>query len=166
MSAALAEDFGNPSSLHHFGQRAKALIGMATAIRLNFMLGGQPDVPVAEGAQAPFDGHAFPTSWRESTDKRFGIALPTNPNGPSSMTAAKMLSSAIRGATNPILVATGPLTNIAQAFMDEDGELICRLGPEKLETGPALGGLVVRRHSSSVRCSARIEALRAPTLAA
>jgi len=51
-------------------------------------------------------------------------------------------------------------------FMDENGKLISRLGPEKLETGPALGSLVVRRHSSSVRCSARIEARRAPTLAA
>jgi len=29
MSAALAEDFGNPSSLHHFGQRAKAVVDQA-----------------------------------------------------------------------------------------------------------------------------------------
>ncbi len=28
-SAALAEDFGNPSSLHHFGQRAKAVVDQA-----------------------------------------------------------------------------------------------------------------------------------------
>ena len=29
MAAALAEDFGNPSSLHHFGQRAKAVVDHA-----------------------------------------------------------------------------------------------------------------------------------------
>ena len=29
MSAALSEDFGNPSSLHHFGQRAKAVVDQA-----------------------------------------------------------------------------------------------------------------------------------------
>ena len=54
----------------------------------------------------------------------------------------------------------------AQALVDEHRKLIGRLGPEKLETGPAALGLVVRRHSSSVRRSARIEARRAPTLAA
>ena len=29
LARALADDFGNASSVHHFGQRAKALIGLA-----------------------------------------------------------------------------------------------------------------------------------------
>ena len=53
-----------------------------------------------------------------------------------------------------------------QALIHEDGQFVGRLGPEKLETGPSLRGLVVRRHPSSVRVPARVSARRAPTLTA
>ena len=41
MSRALAEDFGNPSSVHHFGQRAKAMLDEARSAVAE-LIGGEP----------------------------------------------------------------------------------------------------------------------------
>ena len=40
MAASLREDYGNPSSVHHFGQRAKAAIGGTVRFAGGFNIGG------------------------------------------------------------------------------------------------------------------------------
>ena len=43
----------------------------------------------------------------------------------------------------------------AQSLVHEHREFVGGLGPQQLETGPAARGLIVRRHSSSLRCESR-----------
>jgi len=83
-------------------------------------LGGRPDVEVGEGSHAPLEGdRQFPASWRKSTDERFGIQLPRNPRDPSTKSAVELLTSTIlASARKPVLVAIGPLTNVAQALLE------------------------------------------------
>ena len=58
MSAVLREEFGNPSSVHHFGQRAKALLDEARTQVAN-LLGGDPSEIVFTGSGTEGDNIAI-----------------------------------------------------------------------------------------------------------
>ena len=58
MSAVLREEFGNPSSVHHFGQRAKALLDDARTLVAN-LLGGDPSEIVFTGSGTEGDNIAI-----------------------------------------------------------------------------------------------------------
>ena len=77
------------------------------------------NIPVACGREIPLAGnHAFPFAWRMRVDELYGLSLPDGESA-SPMTAPKLIASTIRESTQKVvIVATGPLTNIAEALTD------------------------------------------------
>lgn len=75
-------------------------------------------IPVAAGRLAPLQGtNAFPEAWRGDTDRFWGVDLPATAPAPSRLPAAQLLVQTIRRSPRPvIIVATGPLTNVAEAL--------------------------------------------------
>ena len=58
MSAVLREEFGNPSSVHHFGQRAKAVLDEART-HVATLLGADPSEIVFTGSGTEGDNIAI-----------------------------------------------------------------------------------------------------------
>jgi inosine-uridine nucleoside N-ribohydrolase len=86
-------------------------------------LAGQDDVVVAQGGDTPLAGDNpsfIPEAWRDDADTLLGVALPPSSLTASSVPAPTLLREKIRSSPEPVtLVALGPLTNVAQAIMDE-----------------------------------------------
>jgi inosine-uridine nucleoside N-ribohydrolase len=98
---------------------AHAVPGAQNALGL-LALAGYPDVPVAMGRETPLQGsHAFPDWVREWVDGAFGLSLPANPNGPVAQGAVEFLVSALQQSPHIAVLALGPLTNLAEAFLAE-----------------------------------------------
>ena len=85
-------------------------------------LAGQPDVPVACGSPKPLKGeNAFPAAWRSRTNRLKGLDLPAVEAEPET-SAPELLKDTIRAAPSKVVILTlGPLTNVAQALLDEPG---------------------------------------------
>lgn len=95
--------------------------GVANALGL-VALSGQGGLPVACGRETPLAGnHAFPEEWRQSADNAYGVRIPTGGQEyPSS--APDLIADIIQKSDEPIsIVATGPLTNIAEAIQKVPG---------------------------------------------
>jgi len=90
--------------------------GLENALSLLELPGDSPGVPVACGDDYPLDGYAvFPEAWREDSDTLSGVPVPASDREPSERHAADVIHSVLQDAGEPVtLVATGPLTNIAQ----------------------------------------------------
>lgn len=75
------------------------------------------NIPVACGRELPLAGtHAFPFAWRMRVDDLYGLSLPEGGSA-SSLTAPELIASTVRdSAQKVVIVATGPLTNIAEAL--------------------------------------------------
>jgi len=75
MSAALAEDFGNPSSLHHFGQRAKAVVDQARSA-VAALLGADASEIIFTSGGTESDNLAIRGAWEalERTPRRHLIS--------------------------------------------------------------------------------------------
>ena len=59
-------------------------------------LASHETIPVAKGSSAPLRGsHTFPESWRESTDRMWGLTLPPNHYPPTQKTAVDTIISVI-----------------------------------------------------------------------
>ncbi len=73
-------------------------------------------VPVACGDPWPLDGYfVFPTAWQEDMDRLSGVPVPASDREPYDGHAVDLIHAAIAGSDRPVvLLATGPLTNIAQ----------------------------------------------------
>lgn len=101
-------------------------------------LAGSAEIPVSCGRESPLQGdHTFPAAWRESVDDLLGLSLPSNPSSTSSQTAVELLASVIHGAPQKVvLVALGPLTNVAEA-LQSDPSLV-----DNLEMIYIMGGAV------------------------
>ncbi|MBM4429889.1 MAG: nucleoside hydrolase, partial [Chloroflexi bacterium] len=97
---------------------AHAEPGARNALRL-LSLAGRPHVPVALGRETPLrGGHAFPDSIRHAVDTMLGLPLPENPHPPSPHSAVELLTSVIENSPQKVvLLALGPLTNLAEAFL-------------------------------------------------
>ncbi|HTI69776.1 MAG TPA: nucleoside hydrolase [Candidatus Limnocylindria bacterium] len=79
---------------------------------------GQPGIPVGVGTAVPLSGdNVFPDVWRVPTDMFLGIPHVASNVPPSPTGAAALLAQWINQAkTPPVLLALGPLTNVATAF--------------------------------------------------
>lgn len=103
-------------------------VGLATCAggvpnaRALLALAGRPEVPVACGREQPLRGErAFPATWRAATDQAYGVALPAAPDpGHAEGDAADLIATAAAG-TPPVLLALGPLTDLAEALGREPG---------------------------------------------
>lgn len=75
-----------------------------------------PDIPVACGRSTPLAGdNEAPPEWRAAADTLGGVELP-DPRPPADQDAAELLAETISAADEPVvLVALGPLTNVAEA---------------------------------------------------
>jgi inosine-uridine nucleoside N-ribohydrolase len=76
------------------------------------------DIPVARGREMPLRGnHALPASWRETADNFWGLTLPKSASTESNQTAVELLISTIQSSPQKVvLLALGPLTNVAEAL--------------------------------------------------
>jgi pyrimidine-specific ribonucleoside hydrolase len=90
-------------------QNALDLVGLA----------GRPEIPVACGREMPLAGErVFPQGWRDNVDALAGIEIPANPGRPGNQDAVALISEAIREAAGELeIIALGPLTNLAEAFL-------------------------------------------------
>jgi pyrimidine-specific ribonucleoside hydrolase len=81
-------------------------------------LAGRRDVPVLVGRETPLAGNAeFPAEWRRTSDDLPGVTLPEPTRAIESQSAAEYLSKRLADGAHPVQVlATGPLTNLAEAF--------------------------------------------------
>lgn len=87
---------------------------------------GAPDIPVACGRSTPLRGsNQAPEAWRDAADTLAGVDLPEPPDL-GDITAPELLAETIAATDDVVLVALGPLTNIAEAF-DGDPELVDRV---------------------------------------
>ncbi|MGD2077661.1 MAG: nucleoside hydrolase [Chloroflexota bacterium] len=86
-------------------------------------LAGRAEIPVACGRETPLAGdRVFPQSWRDNVDALAGIEIPGNPNRPQDQGAVALISQAIREADGDlVIIALGPLTNLAELFLAEPG---------------------------------------------
>ncbi len=76
----------------------------------------QKAIPVACGDDYPLDGYfVFPDAWRKDSDTLSGVAIPASDRPVSEKHAAEVIHEAISKSKEKVtLIATGPLTNIAQ----------------------------------------------------
>jgi pyrimidine-specific ribonucleoside hydrolase len=97
---------------------------------------GVSGIPVACGRPTPLEGsNAAPEAWRNAADTLGGVDLPTSPDL-GDATAVGTLTDTISGADSVVLVALGPLTNVAEAF-EADPSLV-----DGIEMMYVMGGAV------------------------
>jgi inosine-uridine nucleoside N-ribohydrolase len=102
--------------------------GVDIVLRLLERLGA-PDIPVACGRETPLAGtHAFPDAWREHVDAGSGLDLPGTDRHQSTSTAVDLIRQLSAEHADLHVLATGPLTNLADALLAEF-DLAGRLGP-------------------------------------
>jgi inosine-uridine nucleoside N-ribohydrolase len=102
--------------------------GVDVVLRLLERLGA-PDIPVACGRETPLAGtHEFPSDWRAHVDDGSGLDLPPTDRQPSTSTAVELITSLTRSNDELTVLSTGPLTNLADALLQDAG-LADRLGP-------------------------------------
>ena len=89
--------------------------GARNAIRL-LDLAGKRDIPVAYGRATTYPGgHAFPPTWRKSSDELLGVPLPAPSRAVSKLGAARLMLDVVKKEKVEI-VTLGPLTNIADTL--------------------------------------------------
>ena len=91
--------------------------GMRHALGL-LALHGEENIPVACGREIPLAGnHTFPNAWRQNADNLYGLSLPEG-GSPSSLIAPDLIASILKDKEGKVaIVATGPLTNLAEALL-------------------------------------------------
>ena len=98
---------------------------------------GAPEIPVACGRTTPLEGsNAAPAAWRNVADTLGGVDLPEPPDL-AGLSAPELLADTITNAGGGVvLVALGPLTNVAEAFQ-ADPSLV-----DRIEMMYVMGGAV------------------------
>jgi inosine-uridine nucleoside N-ribohydrolase len=78
---------------------------------------GQGNIPVAYGRETPLSGdHEFPSEWRARADEFYEVQLPSGGELDAGQ-AADLIAETLRSSEQTsIIVAVGPLTNIAEAL--------------------------------------------------
>ena len=78
---------------------------------------GGPDIPISCGRSTPLVGsNEAPAAWREAADSLGGVELP-EPRPLSDLAAPELLAETISSSDKDVvLVALGPLTNVAEAI--------------------------------------------------
>ena len=76
-----------------------------------------PDIPVACGRETPLAGsHAFPEVWRAGVDQGSQLDLPPTDRIAADATAAELIARLAAEDPDLVILATGPLTNLADAL--------------------------------------------------
>ena len=76
-----------------------------------------PDIPVACGRETPLAGsHTFPDVWREGVDRGSKLDLPPTDRTAADATAVELISRLAAENPDLVILATGPLTNLADAL--------------------------------------------------
>jgi inosine-uridine nucleoside N-ribohydrolase len=76
-----------------------------------------PDIPVACGRETPLAGsHAFPDVWRDGVDQGSQLDLPPTDRTAADATAAELIARIAAKDPDLVVLATGPLTNLADAL--------------------------------------------------
>ena len=79
---------------------------------------GRPDMPVYRGAESPLTGE-FPFAYDFHGPGGLSVPIPSSQSEPRPETAADYIqNAALEHSGDLVIVALGPLTNIAQAFID------------------------------------------------
>ena len=79
---------------------------------------GRPDMPVYRGAETPLTG-VFPFAYDFHGPGGLSVPIPSSQSEPRPETAADYIqNAALEHSGDLVIVALGPLTNIAQAFID------------------------------------------------
>lgn len=109
------------AGLAHLGPGVSHALGLVA-------LTGREGVAVAAGLTRPLrGGHAFPDAWRRKVDNLEGLTLPAPRQAPHGQTAVEVILASSHDAGGKlVLVATGPLTNVAAA-LQQDASLARRL---------------------------------------
>ncbi len=95
-----------------------------------------PDIPVACGRTTPLEGsNEAPQAFRNAADTLGGVELPEPPDL-AEISAVELLVETLADAEDVVLVAVGPLTNIAEA-LEEDPTLV-----DHIEMMYLMGGAV------------------------
>ncbi|HET9851223.1 MAG TPA: nucleoside hydrolase [Candidatus Limnocylindrales bacterium] len=77
-----------------------------------------PDIPVACGRATPLAGsHTFPDVWREGVDQGSQLNLPSTDRTAADSTAVELIARLAAEDPELVLLATGPLTNLADALL-------------------------------------------------
>ena len=79
---------------------------------------GRSDVPYACGREEPGpNGRAFPEEWRSQADAAYGLDIDPAPEAGLPEEAADLIARVVSESPEPpLVVALGPLTNVADAF--------------------------------------------------
>jgi len=81
-----------------------------------------PDIPVACGHETPLSGtHTFPDEWRTRVDAGSGLTLPATARSAADSTAVELIKSLAGQHDDLVVLATGPITNLAEALLEEPG---------------------------------------------
>lgn len=106
---------------------ARCPTGATNALSLT-TLAGKPTVPVGCGRSMPLRGtHAFPTAFRDFTDRFFGLPPPAAPGRAPNGTGEQVYRTAIEAAPGRVdVVVDGPSTELA-ALLSSDGALRQRI---------------------------------------
>jgi inosine-uridine nucleoside N-ribohydrolase len=90
---------------------------------------GRRDVPVSCGGETPLGpGHEFPAEWRARADAEYGLSIPRKPASIPDMTPTERMQAVAAAAGRLItVIATGPMTNLAEAFA-ADPSLPAKIG--------------------------------------
>ena len=76
-----------------------------------------PDIPVACGRETPLAGsHTFPDVWREGVDGGSQLNLPPTDRTAADGTAVELIAQMAAAHPDLVILATGPLTNLADAL--------------------------------------------------
>ena len=76
-----------------------------------------PDIPVACGRETPLAGsHTFPDVWREGVDQGSELDLPPTDRTAADATAVELIPRLAAEYPDLVILATGPLTNLADAL--------------------------------------------------
>lgn len=94
----------------HCGPGVENALGLAA-------LSGHENIPVACGRETPLAGrHVFPEEWRRGADEAYGRSIPAG-GAASELSAPDLIIDLVQNSKEPIIiVAVGPLTNVAEAF--------------------------------------------------
>ena len=80
---------------------------------------GHAGVPVACGSSEPIGpGHEWPTEWRDAADELFPLGLHATATAGSGRSAVDLLTATAADTDGLVIVALGPLTNLAAAARD------------------------------------------------
>src|SRR5919112_910698 len=77
-----------------------------------------PDIPVACGRETPLAGsHTFPDEWRAGVDGGSQLNLPPTDRTAADATAVDLIARLAAKHPDLVILATGPLTNVADALL-------------------------------------------------